>query len=269
MATVVKTSIVSSASGSAYLEVQNADLAPKDHHGPPAPTLKILCAVHGPRPLPRSTPFNPLLKLSIHVRFAPLASDQKLGPQIMLQERDLSVQVENALRGIIIADRWPKSGMDVVITIIEMEKPSASRNGDAGHVAFSRLQVCSGCISAASAAIVDAGVDCYDIVTGGVSALCRRDALSSECDVVSDFLSSNDGPVVAACLIGYSQSRDELTELWISGSASSTRLTGVGFNAHIEPMIDGAVESAKLIRLVLVASLKGTPLAKSEHMNAT
>ena len=49
MEIVVKTSIVSSASGSAYLEEQNPDLAPKGRHGPPAPTLKILCAAHGPQ----------------------------------------------------------------------------------------------------------------------------------------------------------------------------------------------------------------------------
>ena len=275
MEIVVKTSIVSSASGSAYLEEQNPDLAPKDHRGPPEATLKILCAVHGPRPLRRSTPFNPLLKLSLHVRFAPLASNQKIDPQIILQERDLSIQIENALRGIVIADRWPKSGMDVVITIIEMGKQYASRDGDAGLVDLSKVQVCSGCISAASAAVVDAGVDCYDIVTGGVSAICRRDppaaspASKTGCDVASDFLDLNTGPVVAACLVGYSESRDELTELWISGSASSTETTGSNFNAHMEPMIDQAVENAKFNRLVLVESLKGTTLAKSGHLNAT
>ena len=140
---------------------------------------------------------------------------------------------------------------------------------------FSKFQVCSGCISAASAAVVDAGVDCYDIVTGGVSAICRRDppaaspASKTSCDVASDFLDLNTGPVVAACLVGYSESRDELTELWISGSASSTETTGSNFNAHMEPMIDQAVENAKFNRLVLVESLKGTTLAKSGHLNAT
>src|SRR5277367_4846504 len=124
--TVLKTGVTPSASGSAYLELRS-HLAESD------PTmsvlssltmsgLKLTCTVHGPRPLPRSAPFSPTIILTTRVKYAPFASKQRRGYIRDASERDLAVHLETALRGVIIGDRWPKSGVEVTITILEGEE---------------------------------------------------------------------------------------------------------------------------------------------------
>ncbi|KAK8920575.1 Exosome complex component MTR3 [Metarhizium anisopliae] len=107
----LKTGVTPSASGSAYLEI---DQSTGSGFG-----MKFTCTVHGPRSLPRSAPFSPHMVISTHVKYAPFATRQRKGYLRDASERDLSIHLETALRGAVIADRWPKSGVEVVVTIVE------------------------------------------------------------------------------------------------------------------------------------------------------
>merc|ERR1711977_657316 len=121
----LKTGVTPSASGSAYLELE-ASKAPNSRAPGLASLstsgLKLTCTVHGPRPLPKNAPFSPHIILSTHVKYAPFATRKRRGYLRDSSERDLGVHLETALRGVIIGDRWPKSGVEVIITILEGEE---------------------------------------------------------------------------------------------------------------------------------------------------
>ncbi|KAL8934510.1 MAG: hypothetical protein Q9211_005191 [Gyalolechia sp. 1 TL-2023] len=277
----LQTGLTPSASGSAYLELEPSPQTATDSFCNNSSSLKIICTVHGPRPLPRSVPFSPHLLLSANVKFAPFASPERRGYIRDASERDLAVHVENALRGLLISERWPKSGVDVVITVLEGEDdgPLGHWGGEAGEEdgglrGWGMMSVLSGCITVASAAIVDAGIDCVDLVSGGVAGIVRqREALTSgalenktgdgEAQIVLDPCPSEHASLVAVCVVGYLQSRDEITEIWtrgdlggVSGEQSTERL-------GLERLMDRAVEAAVSSCAVLEQALRESVEFKS------
>ncbi|MCJ1403691.1 3'-5'-exoribonuclease [Xylographa trunciseda] len=265
----LKTGLTPSASGSAYLEIEQASASSKKNalFNLSPSSLKLTCTVHGPRPLPRSASFTPNVVLSTHVKFAPFATRERRGYLRDTSERDLAVHLETALRGVIIGDRWPKSGVEIIVTILEAEEvhgwPRNSDSSDEAPQVFAAsgmMSVLSGCITVASAAIVDAGLDCVDIITGGVAAIVGKIPVPGgkghDLHVILDPKFSEHREVLASCVVGYLQSRDEVTELWMKGGmppspgASSDEQTGITL------LIDGAVQAAVAARHVLVEAIK-------------
>lgn len=189
-------------------------------------------------------------------------------------ERDLSTHLETALRGVVVGERWAKSGIDVVVTVLEGEEDgwwgvggsqgSQGGAGGGGGGGYGAMTVLAGAITAASAALVDAGIDCVDLISGGVAAVVSDGASSSlqspavptsthshqqqtGTRVVLDPCPAEHERVISACVVGYLQSRDELTEIWMKGSAETeTDVT----------LIDRAVEAAVASRTVLAAALR-------------
>ena len=241
----LRTGLVPSASGSAYLE-----LAPTSQDSKlviaTSSNVKLTVTVHGPRPLPRNTPFSSTLLLNTHVKFAPFASRIRRGYVRDSVERDLAAHLETALRGVILAERFPKSAVDVIVTVLEGEDDSFWADGQKGTLGgVGVMTVLAGCITASSAALVDAGIDCVDLVTGGVAAV-------AETDPILDPTPSEHTELKAACVLGYLQSRDEITELWTKGNIGPDQTA----------LIDRAVEAAQLSRIVLAATLKESAEAK-------
>jgi exosome complex component MTR3 len=178
----------------------------------------------------------------------------------------LGAHLETALRGVIIGERWPKSGVDVIITILEGEEDHwwgeelvGTTAGVAVAGGWGLMTVLAASITAASAALIDAGIDCVDIVAGGVASVVRnpdakgtRRQLTSDEDsegnktVVLDPSPSEHKETLASCVVGYLPQRDEITELWMSG------------DAELDPqkLTDGAVEAARLTSTVLTETLK-------------
>lgn len=226
---------------------------------PPTPTssgLKLTCTVHGPRPLPRSAPFTPHIILTTHVKYAPFATRQRRGYLRDATERDLAVHLETALRGVIIGDRWPKSGVEVIITILEGEEDhwwgidkGSTNSGIAGQ--WGLMSVLSGCITVASAAIADAGIDCVDVVSGGIAALVTTSQMSSDANlgvqsttIVLDPVPSEHTNILAACVVAYLPSRDEITDLWLKGKLVGTNGQSDSTTSTYESLVDGAVQAA-------------------------
>ncbi|KAI1813233.1 exoribonuclease [Poronia punctata] len=239
----LKTGVTPSASGSAYLELVNPDGT-----GPSNTSLKLTCTVHGPRALPRSAPFSPHIILTTHVKYAPFATKQRRGYLRDSSERDLGVHLETALRGAIIADRWPKSGVDVIVTVIEGDQ---DRNAPENHRddVWDIMNVLSGCITVASAAIADAGIDCVDTVAGGVAALVAKDALSQP-TIVIDPPVGDFHKIYAACCVAYLPTRDEVTNLWFKGQLPGSDT--VLYNN----MVERCLIACRNANLVVVTALK-------------
>lgn len=178
-------------------------------------------------------------------------------------ERDLGVHLDAALRGVIIGDRWPKSGAEIVVTVLEAEdnawwadeagvSSSRQRGGIGG---WGMMTVLAGCITAASAALAEAGIDCVDLATGGVAALVRPSSIptsirengqTSDLRLVLDPSPSEHEEIVAACVVAYLGSRDEVTEIWMKGDVG----------AASDTLMDGAINAALAVRGVLTEAVK-------------
>ncbi len=199
-------------------------------------------------------------------------------------ERDLSVHVETALRGLLISERWPKSGVDVVITILEAEDdgPAFTEGGSGGAgdgagglSGWGMMSVLSGCMTVASAAIADAGIDCSDLVSGGVAAVVRQPSFphtqtgaskASPKEIVLDPCPSEHADILAVCVVGYLRSRDQITEIWTRGDMEGLPGEEGSEQSNFEVLLDQAVEAAVSSRLVLDAALKEATEYKLQKM---
>lgn len=166
-------------------------------------------------------------------------------------ERDLSIHLETAMRGAIIADRWPKSGVDIIISVIEGDQDRSLSHGEYDE-AWDTMNVLAGCITVASAALVDAGIDCVDTVAGGVAALVAGTEEGAKPELVIDPLASQHSKVLAACCVAYLPEREEITNLWFKGDLPAADTT-----LYME-MVEKGILASQSANRVLVESLKET-----------
>ena len=212
------------------------------------PSLKLTCTVHGPRPLPRSAPFSPQLVLSVKFKFAPFATAERRGHLPDSVERDLSAHLETALRGVILAERWPKSGLDVIITVLEGDEEQQTQGEDILST-LGLMNILAGSVTAASAAIVDAGIDCVDVVTGGVAAIVSQS--DGQEQVILDPCPSDNETVDGSCLVSHLHSRGEITDLWAIDNRASHSSKLMDFDT----LVNNAIEAASGARLVVIEAL--------------
>ncbi len=158
----------------------------------------------------------------------------------------------------------------MVITVLEGEDDGpalggSGEDGAAGLSGWGMMSVLSGCMTVASAAIADAGIDCSDLVSGGVAAVVRQpippysqtgSPKASSVDVVLDPCPSEHPDILAVCVVGYLRSRDEITEIWTRGDVDSLSGEGASEQSGFDVLLDRAVEAAVSSRLVLDAALK-------------
>lgn len=164
--------------------------------------------------------------------------------------------METALRGAIIADRWPKSGVDIIVTIIEgdQDRNAPENQRDDG---WYTMNVLSGCITVASAAIADAGIDCVDTVAGGVAALVSKGA-NTPPSIVLDPAIADYHKIYAACCIAYLPTRDEVTNVWFKG-----QLPGADVVLY-NNLVERCLVACRNANRVVVTALKKTVNAEQE-----
>ena len=243
---VLKTGLVPAATGSAYLELESP-VRPTKSFLAPTSTIKLSCAIHGPKPVSRSSSFSPNLQVNAVVKFAPFAVNLRRGYIRDASERDLGTHLETAIKGVIIADRWPKSAIEVVVTILEGDEDYWNLPGQAQHGGIEgvgMMNVLAGCITVASAALADARIDCLDLLAGGVAAIISNgkafgSRLLDPCPIEHAEISS-------ACVVGYLPSRDEVTEIWARGDLAQKD----GGASGLEDLVDSAVTAARGAQLV-------------------
>lgn len=212
-------------------------------------------------------------------------------------ERDLGAQLEAALRACVIGARWPKSGAEVIVTVLEAAEECVDVGGKEegvqaparaawtrealGEGPYARMVVLAGCISVAGAALAVAGIDGVDLVSGGVAALVRAPATPSSSGLPKtseddddyhvlldpDFAEHPPSTILAACSLAYLRSRDEIAGLWTVGEIplglrKQRPLAGIESQSHAqseawERLIDAAVRAAALSGQVVRAAVVG------------
>lgn len=207
--------------------------------------------------------------MTTHVKYAPFAARKRKGHIRDASERDLGVHLETALRGAIIAERWPKSGIDITITVLEAEDDRWWGDAPDSHDAsWGMMNVLAGCITAASAAIADARIDCLDLVAGGVAALVSDEQKGSAVAAPKLMLDTDPAEhrsIVSACVVAYMPARDEVTELWLKGDSSKASLESGDHRLAHEPLIDGAVDAARGAHTVLADAVRESLLKAVGH----
>ena len=210
--------------------------------------------MHGPKPVSRNASFSPNLQLNVHVKFAPFASLQRRGYVRDSNERDLGVHLETALKGMIIADRFPKSAVEVIVTVLEGQEDRGWAVESSKGVTVDGaglMTILASCMTVASAALADARIDCLDLLAGGVAAVASMD--SRRTTTVLDPCPSEHQELHAVCTVGYLPTRDELAHLWFQGSLPSD---GADAKADVDGVVDSAVSAAQGAYLVLQEAVR-------------
>ena len=166
------------------------------------------------------------------------------------------MHLETALRGAIIADRWPKSGVDIIVTIIEgdQDRNAPENQREEG---WDTMNVLSGCITVASAAIADAGIECVDTAAGGIAELGAKEARSPP-SVVLDPAVADYHKIYAACCIAYLPTRDEVTNIWFKG-----QLPGADVMLY-NNLVERSLVACRNANRVIVTALKQSIKAEQE-----
>eukprot|EP00892_Ulva_mutabilis_P011874 jgi/Ulvmu1/9059/UM005_0152.1 len=129
-----KTGMLTRSSGSAYLEIGST---------------KVTVAVHGPRPPDSRADFSVQGALNVTVKYAPFSgapAAKRKGPNEL--ELHMRGEVEQALRAVLLLDRYPKATVDVHCLVLE-------RGGSEG----------AALLMAASLAAIDAGLECRCVLS--------------------------------------------------------------------------------------------------------
>ncbi|EFA74902.1 hypothetical protein PPL_11936 [Heterostelium album PN500] len=128
----MNTGIISSASGSSYIEIEQT---------------KIICSVHGPRATHKTELFE-TAKLNCELKYASFSTHDARSDYVeSTKEKDYSLIITQAIIGAIRLEKYPKAAIDIYILVL----------CDAGSALAAS-------IVAASMALADAGVEMYDLV---------------------------------------------------------------------------------------------------------
>jgi exosome complex component MTR3 len=178
-----KTGILSKSNGSAYMELGQ---------------LKVIVNVIGPRSIPQSRQNHDKGYLQGSFTFAPWAEKEKRAYGGDELSTLLLGQLLLSLTPSILLDHYPKSQIDVHCMILSSDD--------------NVYNCLAAAITCASAALVNAGIECKDFVTA--CSIAQGDSGGIIVDP-SEYYKVNG-------VIAYMASRKLLTNIWLDGEASET-----------------------------------------------
>eukprot|EP01018_Ginkgo_biloba_P035464 Gb_13188 [translate_table: standard] len=209
----MKTRAVNAASGSAYAEFGNT---------------KVIVSVFGPRESKKAQIYSDIGRLNCSVSFATFSTSVRGRLSQGIEHKEYSTMLHKALEGAVMLNTFPKTTVDVFALVLE------SGGGD--------LPVC---ITCAALALADAGIMMFDLVSAvSVSSIGGNLLI----DPTSDEESCQDGGLLVACL----PSRNEITQLTITGEWSSTRISEA-----LELCLDACSKLADIMRACLKEAVIG------------
>ncbi|KAK9481402.1 3' exoribonuclease family, domain 1-domain-containing protein [Lipomyces japonicus] len=230
--------------GSCYLE--------HDEH-------KVLVTVTGPKPIKGS--FNPSGKLIVDVKFLPFSSDSGSvqhggggggggGGGSTGVEKTLSDYVFASIVPSVRLERYPKSGITLSILVI---------SGPPGKDSLAVIkQVAAAAVTASSLALVDAGVEVWDVVTASVVNL------DDDEDDDDESQEQDRNETTGLAVVSYMGSRNEISGFWIdekdgpgNAGAATESIQDVRLVQVLEQGTQAALSVRKLVNNVLARKLTG------------
>ncbi|XP_058464140.1 exosome complex component MTR3-like [Malaya genurostris] len=128
-----KLGVVSTAKGSAYLELGNT---------------KVIVSVFDPREIPKQNKFRELGELYCDFKFSPFACTYRKNPQTDAEERSLAAAMKKALQPVVCRHLFPNFQIDIFANVLEDDGSALAA-----------------VITAAGLALSDATISMFDIIT--------------------------------------------------------------------------------------------------------
>lgn len=227
----LKTSSIENANGSAYLEVGN--------------TI-IQASIFGPRPIHGS--FVNRASLSVECKFLPYINqpgDSLFNSQDLFNnnsngfgkteltniEQKISSYIETCLLPSIILEKYPKSTLDIFISIISIDETSKSN--------ASLLNLINWIVNCSSLALVDAGIELKDIVTSGQVRLSNNEIIMDPIlpgvgvDALISFMNLRNDEIVGIWLEGDDELNDESLDKIIKGCNEMSKKIRANINSYL------------------------------------
>ncbi|KAK9472989.1 3' exoribonuclease family, domain 1-domain-containing protein [Dipodascopsis tothii] len=221
LALYLRPGLIPTASGSAYIETAD---------------YKVLVTVFGPRPIRSS--FSPVAKLSVKTKiFLSQQAQQRSGQNDA--ERVFSDYVQTSLQPSLQLENYPKSAIDVYVTVLSGTPAEG----------LATKNLLAGCVTAASFATVDAGIEVFDIVTA-CAVVFTADAGGVR-DVVYGDRARGDASGTA--VVSYMASRDEVSGFAIDNAAG---LSPGAVADVLTRASEGAADVRRLGNAILLESLE-------------
>ncbi|KAL1397015.1 hypothetical protein pipiens_010068 [Culex pipiens pipiens] len=185
----MKLGVVSTAKGSAYLELGNT---------------KVIVSVFDPREIPKQNTFRELGELYCDLKFSPFACVHRKNPQTDAEERSLAAAMTKALQPVVCRHLFPNFQIDIFANVLE----------DDGSVL-------GAVITAAGLALSDATISMFDIVTATTVAvygdrIYLDPTLAEERLCLEGSRSGNHGVITLAKL----HTLDQTSEIRLAGNVS-------------------------------------------------
>ncbi|XP_022083413.1 exosome complex component MTR3-like [Acanthaster planci] len=130
----LKAGVVSQARGSAYIEACNT---------------KVICAIYGPHEVQRKEGFSMQGTLRCEFKYATFSCLGRRQHQTDSEEKQMGLVVAQALQPAVCLHKFPKSQLDVFVTVLQNDG-----------------SVLAAALTCASVAVADAGIEMYDVVIG-------------------------------------------------------------------------------------------------------
>ncbi|CUS20708.1 LAQU0S01e12816g1_1 [Lachancea quebecensis] len=138
----IKNGLVSNANGSSYLELKNGELSEQ--------CTILLTSVYGPRPSRGA--FSS--KASLSVQFKEVTIEKIPSGEL----KEICNFLSNIFSAVINLERYPKSGIDIFLSLVQ--NPTTSDEGN--------LQpIIAACVNGITLALADAGIEIFDTVSAG------------------------------------------------------------------------------------------------------
>ena len=213
----LSTGVMNKAKGSAYIEQGGT---------------KIIVGVFGPKEVQKRSDFSVTGSLTAEFKFAPFACHKRrVGGQQDREAEELSLVVGEALSSTVCLNKYPKSVIEVGITVIE---------DDGGVVAAA--------LTAAGLALADAGIHMFDLVVGVKVGLIQKKDGDVKVLVDPDKREEDVGP--GELTLGYLPSLEQVVCCLCQGvMTSSTMSRGLASATETAALVLPAVQQELVTKL--------------------
>ncbi|EDK39931.1 hypothetical protein PGUG_04029 [Meyerozyma guilliermondii ATCC 6260] len=207
----LKTGLVDTASGSAYVEADDCI---------------VQVSVYGPRPIRGS--FIEKASFSVECKFLPYvtkvaAEHQNTNPNgkpgMNSIEQRISTYVETALLPCLLLENYPKSTIDIYVTVIANKSASL-------------LELTNWIVNCSSLALVDSAIEIKDIVTGGVATIeDENDSKNSQC--LASFMNLRNNEIVGFWIDGGQELNEKVLTKTLETCQERAQVVRRNFNGFL------------------------------------
>ncbi|KAG0263333.1 hypothetical protein BG011_008962 [Mortierella polycephala] len=237
----LKTGLISQASGSAYIELENTKLA---------------CGVYGPRPVKKiGQGFSGMGVLNCDFKFATFACvKRRNNTRQDPQEKELSQILSQALAPAVRLELLPKSVIDVYITVLESDgwgsclaAAITAASVALAHAGIEMLDLVAGC----SASYMQIGPSISSTTTETSSSSGAGNPITPQIQIFMDADTEEEKYEQGAIVLAYMPSLNEVTHLLQNGKAE-----GPIINQSVEHCMEACNKVYAVMHHALLESMK-------------